>query len=130
MSKVITIGQLVPAYGTGPIGINDGGEIDQYLTQYFADIESGESFTLTAPSSEYIYFASPVSYGLVTFAIDEGISGGMGGATWPDDGSVGENEGPLTITRTTAGVATDWYLYRSDFSGIGTVTFTVNYNQE
>jgi hypothetical protein len=128
-SKLITVGQLLPTYGTGPIGISDGGEIDQYLTQYFNDIQSGETFTVTAPTSEYVYFASPVSYGLATFAIGDGVSGGMDGATWPDDGSVGMTTGPLTITRISGGVSTDWYLYRSDFAGVGTVTLTVNFDQ-
>ena len=130
VSKVVTIGQLVPVYGTGPVGISEDGEIDQYLNQDFRDVQSGEEFSITASTSDYIYFAAPVAYGLVTFFIGNGISGGMEGATWPNDGGVGTNVGPLTISRTSDGVTSDWYLYRSDFSGIGTVTLTVNYNQE
>lgn len=123
-TKRVTVGELGPAFGTGPAGLDDSGDIDQYLTESL----SGSEFSLTVPSGEYVYFASPVSMGLATF-VEQGsdLEGGMDGATWPADGSIGDNVGPLVVSRVSGGVSTDWYLYRSDFPGLGSVTYKVTF---
>lgn len=124
-TKRLTVGELGPAFGVGPIGLDDSGDIDQYLTGTL----SGQEFSVTVPSGEYVYFASPVNMGLVTFT-EQGsqLDGGMDGATWPDDGTIGEQLGPLVVSRVSGGVATDWYLYRSDFPGLGSVTYKVTFS--
>lgn len=123
-SKLVTVNLQTPVFGTGPAGLNNSGDIAQYLTQAMPSIDSNQTFTVTANAGEYIYFASPVGLGRVMFLDDAGnstLDGGMDGATWPD-GVVGETYGPLLVRRVSGGVATDWYVYRSDFSGLGTVT--------
>ena len=115
-------------FGTGPIGLTSFEDFSQYGGQTMDTKESGGMLEAKVPQGEYLYYAHPAAMGLATFTDPVlGLSGGMEGATWPDDGGVGSNYGPLTITRTVNGVTTDWYLYRSDFSGLGDVTFRVDY---
>tara|TARA_B100000700_G_scaffold101966_1_gene114992 strand:+ start:38157 stop:44120 length:5964 start_codon:yes stop_codon:yes gene_type:complete len=135
-SKLITVGgesqdgtdNSLPMFGTGPIGLTSFEDFSQYGGQTMDTKESGGMLEAKVPQGEYLYYAHPAAMGLATFTDPVlGLSGGMEGATWPDDGGVGSNYGPLTITRTVNGVTTDWYLYRSDFSGLGDVTFRVDY---
>ena len=71
-----------------------------------------------------MYLCYPVALGLAQFRdLASDFIGGWDGATWPDDGTVGEVYGPLTVQRTINGVTSSWYLYRTDFDGIGTFTY-------
>jgi len=92
-------------------------------------VQNNAPFTL--PSMEgglYGYFLSPKDYGDVRFRSSGGITGGWDGASWPDDGSTGDQYGPIAITRTNElGVSSTWYLYRTDFDGIGTYTYEVTF---
>jgi len=76
-----------------------------------------------------MYFCYPASLGLAEF-IDTASQfiGGWDGASWPDDGSVGDQMGPIAIQRKNElGISSTWYLYRTDFDGIGTYTYEVTF---
>lgn len=129
-TKVVTIGESGPQFGPGPIGLDDFADLEQYAGISF-DPATDTELTVTLGTGEYLYFAYPASYGEARFVESStGLEGGMDGATWPDDGSIGSTTGPLTITRVSGGVPTDWYLYRSDFSGLGTITYEIYFDQD
>jgi len=117
-----------PMYGVGPEGLSDFASLGTYLNDTMSTSSSGNSFTTETTGSNYIYYAHPAALGTATFTEPSlGLSGGMDGATWPA-GGIGSTYGPLTVTRTIGGVDEDWYLYRSDFPGIGEITFRVDYS--
>lgn len=125
---VDTTPSYAPMYGVGPEGLVDYASLSTYLDSTMPSSASGNSFTTESTGSNFIYFAHPASLGVATFTEPTlGLSGGMDGATWPA-GSIGTEYGPLTVTRTIDGVDEDWYLYRSDFPGIGEITFRVDYD--
>jgi len=129
-TKIVTIQQALPIYGLGPIGISSDVDITQYLTNPMPDRNSGNTFTLNAGPTQYMYFAHTVDLGVAVFIdVATNLEGGMDGATWPNDGSIGTTTGPLQVTRVdpVTGASQDWYLYRSDFGGLGNFTFQVNY---
>jgi hypothetical protein len=68
------------------------------------------------------YFASPVSYGFVTFTdLANGLQGGWDGAkNNPTNMSM---LGPITISVPVNGVNIDFYLYGNDWPGLGTITW-------
>ena len=118
-----------PIFGVGPIGVRNDPEIADYLDKELPTVASGQRFTLTAGSGQYMYFCYPASLGLAEF-IDTASQfvGGWDGASWPDDGSVGEQMGPIAIQRKNElGISSTWYLYRTDFDGIGTYTYEVTF---
>lgn len=119
----------LPVYGLGPIAIDTDGEITTYLTNQMPGTSSGFQLTLNASTpSTYMYFAHRASLGIAQFIeLITGFEGGWDGATWPSDGSIGNTVGPLSVQRTVNGITETWYLYRTDFGGIGEFTYTVNY---
>lgn len=125
--EISVVQNAVPIYGVGPIGIRNDPEVAQYLTGKLPSLASNQRFTLTAPSGKYMYFCHPASLGIAQFTdTASDIVGGWDGASWPDDGDVGEVYGPIKITRVDSrGTSSDWYLYRTDFDGIGTFTYEV-----
>lgn len=80
-----------------------------------------QDFTLNAPSSSglYMYFAYPVSMGLVQFLdVDSQFTGGWDGAN-DDPYNV---YGPITINITVpSGEVVPFYVYRTDYSDLGSV---------
>ena len=84
------------------------------------------SFTLTASTNEAMFYAYPVSYGVARFEDQAAIGffGGWDGATGdPLNGAVG----PLTINVTINGTEVPFYLYQTDFTNIGTITWHVSH---
>lgn len=128
-SKEITVlRNALPIFGVGPIGVRNDPEIERYLTSNLPSLVDNQRFTLTAPSGQFMYFCHPASLGIAKFVdVATNFEGGWDGASWPDDGDVGEQYGPIAITRITNGVQADWYLYRTDFDGIGTFTYEVSF---
>lgn len=113
-----------PVYGIGPIGIRTDELIEEYLTLELKE-ERVQFIELTAAGAdEYMYVCYPAAWGLGEFE-DQAtmLIGAWDGATWPDDGGIGEVYGPLTVERTINGVTSNWYLYRTDFSGLGYYKF-------
>lgn len=125
--EISVVRNAVPIYGVGPIGIRNDPEVAQYLTGSLPSLASNQRFTLTAPAGKYMYFCHPASLGIAQFTdAASDIVGGWDGASWPDDGDVGEVYGPIAITRVDSqGTTSNWYLYRTDFDGIGTFTYEV-----
>lgn len=118
-----------PIFGLGPVGVRSDAEITQYLTESLPTLNNNQRFTLTAPAGKYMYFCYPTTLGKAEFTdVASNFVGGWDGASWPDDGSTGDQYGPIAITRTNElGVSSTWYLYRTDFDGIGTYTYEVTF---
>lgn len=127
--EVSVVRNAVPIFGVGPIGVRNDPEVANYLTGKLPNNNSNQRFTLTAPAGQYMYFCHPVSLGIAKFVdTASDLEGGWDGASWPDDGDIGDQYGPITITRLDSkGVPSNWYLYRTDFDGIGTFTYEVSF---
>jgi hypothetical protein len=66
--------------------------------------------------------------GTVTFVDNSnGFPGGWDGIQWAD-GDYGSEFGPIDITVDAGNGPETWSIYRTDFSGIGTMSWTVNFN--
>ncbi len=127
---LVDITTMTPVFGKGPIGVSNDADITDFLTQQMVGSISGLTFTLDLLNvGDYGYFAHPTALGTAVFIdTSNNFQGGWDGATWPTDGSIGDVYGPLLVSRTIAGgEPQDWYLYRTDFSGLGTINFRVNY---
>ena len=89
---------------------------------------TGQTLTLNAAGGNFGYFAIPVAGAPVNFNnavfIDQsnGFPGGWDGASWPNDGEIGNETGPVIVSLG----GNNWKLYRTDFAGIGNKSFTVN----
>lgn len=103
--------------------------IDSELTSIHPVQENGIVVDLDIPFPYYAYFAHPVEMGLAEFIDNEnGFPGGWDGIEWPD-GQVGSTSGPMMVTYDDGNGPSYWYIYRTDFSGIGQMSWTVNFNQ-
>lgn len=128
LTKKVTVVEQKPVFGTAPIGLSLASDVASSITN---EIEPDEGIEIetTVPTGEYLYFSSPVALGEVTFTdVNSNVEAGMDGAKWMNDGSQGNQQGPLIITRVKNGIPTDWYLYRSNNSGIGTIKYRVSYS--
>jgi hypothetical protein len=125
MSEALSI-----VYGVGPIGIDTEEEL-AVLENTLDSYQSGFEFTLLSGDMEYLYFCIPVGVGEITFFdLSNELEGGWDGASWPDDGGIGNQFGPIVIQRTDSqGQVSDWYLYRSDFAGLGEISFRTTYKE-
>ncbi len=129
LKEVSVLKDARPIIGVGPIGIRNDPDIANTLTTELPGIQSGQRFTLSAPLGSYMYMCYPTSLGLASFRdVASNFEGGWDGASWPNDGSVGEEYGPIVVQRTNElGVSSNWYLYRTDFDGNGTMTYEVTF---
>lgn len=126
--EINVLRNATPIFGIGPVGVRNDPEVGQYLTGSLPTFADNQRFTLTAPAGQYMYFCHPASLGIAKFVdTATNFEGGWDGASWPDDGDVGDQYGPISISRTINGVQSDWYLYRTDFDGIGTFTYEVSF---
>lgn len=100
--------------------------IDSALTHNYSSAQSSLQVELSMPFPQYAYFAHPQSYGIAEF-IDNanGFPGGWDGITW-GDGTIGEIYGPVTVVYDDGSGPENWYVYRTDFSGIGNMSWTVH----
>lgn len=127
LKEITSLKPAAPTYGIGPIGIRSDAEASQYLTSELTS-ERVQLINLTAGMGEYMYVCYPVSMGLAEFVdTASDFVGGWDGASWPDDGDIGSDYGPIIIQRTLHGVASDWYLYRTDFDGLGAFEFKITF---
>lgn len=127
--EVTVIRNAVPIFGIGPVGVRNDPEVGTYLNQSLPTLASNQRFTLTASANQYMYFCHPASLGIAKFVdVGSDLEGGWDGASWPDNGEVGDLYGPISITRLDSqGKLSNWYLYRTDFDGIGTYTYEVSF---
>lgn len=126
-AKTLTLSSAVvpvyPYYGVAvPPTVKDGAFILS-LTGRGTASSLVSTFTLdsgVAGSTTTMFFAYPVSYGLAQFEDQAtlGFFGGWDAATGdPIEGAMG----PLTVSVMVAGVATPFYLYQTDFPGLGQI---------
>jgi hypothetical protein len=125
----INVTKLVPVFGTGPIGVSDSASVSAFLTSQLPTNASGQSISLNIVNGQYGYFAHPADLGVAVFSDNNapGFIGGWDGATWPNDGTIGQNLGPLSISRTINGFETVWYLYRTDFAALGMSSYLITF---
>lgn len=127
VKDVSVLRDALPSYGIGPIGIKADPEISTYLTKEIGYVNSA-IINLSTDMGEFMYLCYPVAKGLATFRdTASDFVGGWDGASWPDDGDIGSEYGPIVIQRTINGVVSDWYLYRTDFEGLGPFEFEVTF---
>ena len=83
-----------------------------------------ETFTLTADETQSMFYAYPARLGLAKFLDMSSMQfGGWDGATGdPIAGALG----PLTVSVTSEGVTEPYYVYQTDFPGLGNVTWQVS----
>jgi hypothetical protein len=112
-----------PIYGIGPIGIDNDFELSQLLNTLPSN--SNQVFNLTIPAGDYGYFAHPSNLGIARFVDNTGLEGGWDGASW--ESTIGQYSGPIAILRNIGGVIQTWYLYRTDFPGLGVKQYTVSF---
>ncbi len=116
-----------PMYGQGPIGLRSDEELTLYLTKEL-DFSTTQLIQIDTAMGEYAYLMYPVSMGLVQFRdTASDLIGAWDGASWPDDGDIGTELGPIVIKRNIDGVMEDWYLYRTDFDGLGEFEFEITF---
>lgn len=115
----------LPIYGTAPAGINLAQELS-ILTEEATDTNNRILTVEIDSPNEYGYLCYPIELGTAEFTdTGTGIGGGWDGASWPDDGDIGNDFGPIVITRTIGETTSQWYLYRMDFPSIGIFNFDV-----
>lgn len=87
-------------------------------------IITDQAIDITLNEGEYGWFYIRSDVGNVRFMdLQLNVFGGWDGATWPDDGSVGETSGPYQITQASDGSV--WNLFRTDFPATGQRTYRV-----
>jgi hypothetical protein len=92
---------------------------------------TGDTITFTATGGDYFYLFSLVSNGEITFKdLENPGNGSMDGASWPTDGTEGTEYGPVIQQLNFGAGLEDWYMYRSDWPGIGTRTLRLTYARD
>lgn len=123
VSKDVVVVGSEPIQGTGPISATTDA-----IFALPGSLVDGR-FSINASTGRYGFFAYPLVWGLAKFKeVTTQTEGGWDGATWPADGSIGSTAGPLTVSRTINGLTTQWYVYRTNFSGIGNTAFDVTFS--
>ena len=124
VSNVATV--QYPYYGVAPVSSTKNAALILSLPGRGTVADLTAAFTLTSTGSNTMFYAYPASYGLAKFE-DQGAIGFFGG--W--DAATGDPfsgaAGPLTIQVPVDGVPTDYYLYQTDFPGLGTITWHVTH---
>jgi len=120
----------IPAYPSSfyaSAGQDTGDEIGMWTHKVYQTSDSG-SVTFNPDTDEYVYFTYPIALGTATFTdLSINIAGSWDGASWLDNGVIGDVYGPITIKRTVDNINQDFYLYRTDFPGIGNKTFQIDF---
>jgi hypothetical protein len=82
------------------------------------------SFILNAPTPDLtMYYAYPVAYGEATFLdVQANFQGGWDGA----HGDYGSTLGPLIVPVTIDGHVVNFYLYQTDWEGLGEIEWSVS----
>ena len=111
-------------YGVAPEGINTEAAI--LALPKLASSASGQILTFNLPNGNFAYFAVPstiANANTVTFTEMPYLEiSAWDGATWPLD-DIGDTYGPLSVPGTLNGSPITWYLYRTDFSDLNSITY-------
>lgn len=90
-------------------------------------IVTDQAIDITLEEGEYGWFYIRTDISNVQFMdLQLNIFGGWDGATWPDDGSIGDTTGSLEIIQASNG--TSWQLFRTDFPATGQRTYRVYFD--
>ena len=112
-----------------PSAYNTAQKIMDIADQMTSNV-NGDLLTMDHGANGYGYVFSPVSNGTIQFTdTSNNTIGGWDGATWPD-GDIGETFGPKTISLDFGAGADPWYVYRTDFTGIGLKTWKLVYSRD
>lgn len=110
-----------PFYGMSTLEVATPAMVLALSGRFPVPITITRDFTLNAPTGSglYMYFASPVSYGLVQFLdVESTFIGGWDGA----QNNPYDLYGPITLNITVPdGSIVPFYVYRTDFSELGSV---------
>lgn len=110
-------------YGVAPIFTKSHSMTTSILPNRLTII-TDQAIDITLQEGEYGWFYIRSDVGNVRFMdLQLNVFGGWDGATWPDDGSVGETSGPYQITQASDGSI--WNLFRTDFPATGQRTYRV-----
>ena len=113
-----------PRFGTRTTNFSSSDDVRSLTIKY--PHTYNQNITLDQPNEkDYGFFAYPTALGKATFVdTDNNFEGGWDGATWPDDGTVVfDRYEPVVVYVDN----TQWYLYRTDFSGLGRKTWNVKF---
>ena len=115
-----------PRYGIRNRNFASSSDVET-LTNVFTTTNNQEFAVDQSNSVDYVFIAYPAALGRATF-VDTSIpyigEGGWEGATWPDNGDfIFDSYEPIVITRD----GTDWYVYRTDFPGVGNRTWSIEF---
>lgn len=124
-----------PFYGVRSEHLNENtpdAALKAALSAQMASNVTGDTLTLNIVAGSWGYLMSPVSNGAITFldispSGGGGATGGWDGASWPADGRVGDTRGPVVVTLDFGAGEEEWYLYRTDFQGLGNRTYRLTY---
>ena len=109
---------------TGVQDFMDSVLVNEHTTQ-----EDNITISMDLAFPDYGYVAHPLEFGLASFRDNSNnFPGGWDGIYWPD-GSTTSQSGPMTVQYDNGdgtGISY-WCIYRTDFSGIGSMSWTVNF---
>lgn len=102
--------------------------IDSVCTNIIPSVEDEVEFSISVSGMEnYGYYAHPAEWGNAIFTdTNSSFSGAWDGASWEDGGFTGDS-GPLVVSYDDGTGAKNWHVYRTDFSAIGSFTYSVSY---
>lgn len=85
-------------------------------------------FSLDAPTGSNLsmFYAYPVSYGEAVFTDLSPGGGGFQGGWDGAHGDYGSTLGPIIVPVTISGTVVNFYLYQTDYSELGQMTFSVS----
>lgn len=90
-------------------------------------IVTDQAIDITLNDGEYGWFYIRSEISNIKFMdLALNVFGGWDGATWPDNGDIGETSGPFEITQASDGSV--WHLFRTDFPATGTRTYRVYFD--
>jgi hypothetical protein len=88
-----------------------------------SEVGASLSFSLNALPNQYQYFAYPALYGPVNFYDEDShLTGGWDGASDDPYSAMG----PKVLSVTIAGITSVFYVYRTDYPGLGACRWTTS----
>lgn len=101
--------------------------IDSVCTNVHTTQESNVVINMELSFPNYGYVAHPLEFGIAAFHDNvSSFPGGWNGIYWPD-GSENEHRGPMRVLYNDGNGLSYWLVYRTDYSGIGSMSWTVDF---
>ena len=113
---------IAPYFGTSADGVPTAATV-LALSGRGLDGSNIQTFSLEAASDQYQYFAYPATYGPVIFYDNNShFTGGWDGA----NDNPFNSGGPKVLSVAVAGKAYSFYVYRTDYPGLGACKWTTS----